>query len=63
VLTEPSRPQWAGEFAVCPKCGADGGFHLVLERMHESTEPAAKAYLKCPSCKELFDIDIKLLLA
>ena len=60
MLNPPKRPMWAGEFAVCPGCGSEGGFHLVLERMHEKTEAVARGYLKCPACQELFDVGLKL---
>jgi len=45
------------EFAVCPQCGYDGGFHTIFHGLN-SDEPA-KWILMCPSCKSQYDIGLR----
>jgi DNA-directed RNA polymerase subunit M/transcription elongation factor TFIIS len=45
------------EFAVCPQCGYDGGFHTIFHGLN-SDEPA-KWILMCPSCKAQYDIGLR----
>ena len=41
-----------GELSSCPKCGADGGFHVAFRRVERMFE----AFLVCPSCHFRFTV-------
>jgi len=45
-----------GQFRVCPECGYERGFHLVLERTGRPNE--AKLLLICPNCGVGFDLGL-----
>ncbi len=45
-------------FEICPGCGYENGFHIIL--IHPSTTRAAsmKFQLKCPSCAATYDFNL-----
>ena len=46
------------DFKICPVCGYELGFHSVFERVDDSNELTWT--LICPSCKNTFDIGLKV---
>jgi rRNA maturation endonuclease Nob1 len=45
------------EFAVCPQCGYDGGFHTIFYDL--KGDKPARWILMCPSCKAKYDIGLR----
>ena len=41
---------------VCPKCGYDGGFHVLLQRINNTRSTNLELYLKCPECKAAYRV-------
>ena len=42
---------------VCPECGYDGGFHVLLERCSAVAGSNLRLYLKCPNCRTAYDVE------
>ena len=46
------------KFEVCPDCGYEGGFHILLEKVTTSGSENVKIRLKCPSCSKVYDFNL-----
>ncbi len=54
---QPSRSTDLDEsFEVCPECGYDGGFHVLLQRHADVGDAGLRIHLKCPSCRTTYDV-------
>ena len=44
------------ELSSCPKCGAEGGFHVAFRRLHGNMERKFEVVLVCPHCGFRFTV-------
>lgn len=44
------------EFKNCPTCGYRDGFHSMYKRMNDQI----RVFSICPSCHDVFDVDLSL---
>ena len=45
-------------FEICPGCGYENGFHIILVDESKTGRSSMKIQLKCPSCARIYDLDI-----
>ena len=57
------RETGEAQFAVCPECGYEGGFHIVLVPEADKADPVTAVLLKCPSCAHEYDVGMTVRLA
>ena len=54
---QPSQTtQVENTLEVCPSCGYDGGFHVLLERRDDVPKTDVRLHLKCPGCRATLDV-------
>jgi predicted RNA-binding Zn-ribbon protein involved in translation (DUF1610 family) len=44
-------------FEVCPECGYENGFHILLIKDSKAHPSEMKFQLKCPSCAQIYDLN------
>jgi hypothetical protein len=57
-MSETKAVKLVDRFEVCDVCGYEGGFHIILERMDPEGVNNVRFRLKCPSCAQVFDLDL-----
>ncbi|MFQ5808412.1 MAG: hypothetical protein ACE5JM_02235 [Armatimonadota bacterium] len=58
-MEDVRKSEVSGEepFEVCPNCGYQTGFHVLLAREDAGeSEPNVRILLKCPSCSTRYDV-------
>jgi hypothetical protein len=48
----------AGKFEHCESCDYTGSFHVFIERIATKGANNAKVRLKCPSCEQVYDVNL-----
>ena len=45
-----------GSLEVCPECGYEGGFHVLIQRRDDVPDANIRLHLKCPGCGATYDL-------
>ena len=45
-------------FEICPACGYENGFHMILVNDSPAQPSEMKFQLKCPSCAQVYDLNL-----
>ena len=53
---EVKKVEMGQEFKVCPTCGYRDGFHSMFKR----DKKQLRIFCICPSCHDIFDLDLSL---
>jgi hypothetical protein len=57
-MSEIKEVTLENKFEVCDACGYTGGFHVIFERTSECEANEVRVRLKCPSCAQVFDLNL-----
>ena len=56
---EVKKIKFEEEFKICPTCGYRDGFHSMYKRLDDEI----LVFSICPSCHDVFDINLTVILA
>jgi len=57
-MTTVKKVEIKERFEVCPECGYENGFHMILLNDYQARRSAMKFQLKCPSCAQIYDLNL-----
>jgi hypothetical protein len=57
-MTTAKKITMKDRFEICPGCGYENGFHIILIHQAKTRNAAMKFQLKCPSCARTYDFNL-----